>query len=233
MQLIINEILKKANSQLAKIRKVFEKNRIYFEILISISAIIIAIKANEISNRQIDIERKLSQPHFNVEYESVSKSLIIHANEAKYENLMCEIISTIELRYPDSTGFIRHSSRVYIYDNMRDPFQPKLGVKMNFNLIDQNDSVYINVGECFINYITNKFPPYSGFIFLKTYLKLSYIDFYGEGNIIYYDISQGLGFRIDNEFGKKIFDNTSRYIVKLEKLPYFFDFATSNYYRLY
>ena len=175
----IKNILKKVNAFLINLRMVLEKNKIYFEILASFSVILIAIKANEISNQQISIQRELSQPHFEVEYDLTNKSLFINQNGGTFDDLSSSVQLRICLTYPD-TMRLDYENYIYLYDDMLNYFSPKVGSPTTLYFINQYDTHYTSFAKSYLEYCEDKFGPDYGWSDFETYIMLSYIDIYGE-----------------------------------------------------
>lgn len=214
----LKNISKRINSFLISLRMVLVKNRIYFEILASISIIIIAVKANEISNHQISIQNKLSQPYFNIDYDLNERSVLIHTTEGRFDNLFCETVSIINLSFPCNIGLLKDNIYIRVFNNCIQPFQPEVGKRMKLDLINENDTIYTSFEAKFKEYCNDNLKMFFGRMYFDTYLKLTYRDFYGEIHRKYYDISTGKGYLVSEEYGKELFNNQLDYYYNLEKM---------------
>lgn len=193
------------------------KNKIYFEILSTIAIIFIAIQANKLISFQNRLSIKNSQPHFrieNIEKDNLSIIKIDHLS-GYYQNLSCEIVSKISFWHSDSTG--SNSNDFYIINNATFPFQPNLteGI-MNVLHLEKNDSLINEVNKRFKKYSLTRYS--ASWIWLKTYLKLGYLDVNNSHQVLYFDISIDNGFLIEDKYGEELFDNLSHHYYALEDM---------------
>ena len=182
-------------------RKWLNKNKIFFEVAMTLAVVFIAIQANNISQAQIEIEKTNLQPHFSIREMKDNKLEIVHT-EGKYENLKITTISKLNFSFNDGSnlylkyGFLADNYSSYRLSNLSD--------EIHLNMVTESDSIYQSFKNKFKQYISNNFNDKNPEFYMRTYIELTYNDFEGNFRNKYYDITDH-PFQIPYQRGDRLF----------------------------
>lgn len=196
------------------------RNKIKWEVLttivISITSVFVAIKANDISNLQAEIAINSALPTIEVDekvtaensFNGKERSIIEISNlGGKINNYQSKVITFLECQYSneDKVLFERYNIPVisYYYVYMRSG-----AITGVIEEIDTSNS-YDILKELDIHIMDfNKEQEYQQTIVaeLCSYLEIRYIDLLGEKRRLYYQIDSSGAFVLDDEVGQKKFD---------------------------
>lgn len=204
--------------RIKKIRKLLEKNKIFFEIITTVALVFIAIQANNISQNQMRIEKKKSQPSFAIEYRD--NYLTINHNSGTFSNLRCSIVSTILASVENGNNENGHDVKeLFIIENSIWDFVPQINESIELKLITAKDSIFKEAEELHFNSINPNPKEFWATVFqLRTYIRFMYNDFEGEPQKEYYTLVNGKGFKISPNKGDLLFDLTGHAMLSLDKL---------------
>jgi len=178
------------------IRKWLNNNKIFFEIAASLSVIFIAIQANTISKAQVENSELINQPNFTIS-KLENGNILIDSDSFRYTNLELTTGSELSFTYTRkdsiSDSYILHfPEELIIHDNFRYITNPNTSNEIELDLIEEKDSLFLASKNSMKSYFEKKYRKDIdiGNYFIQTFLELSYYDFKGKKQVIFFDITR-------------------------------------------
>ena len=179
-----------------KIRKWLNSNKIFFEIAASLSVIFIAVQANNISKIQVENSELINQPNFKIN-KLPNGNLLINSDSYRYNNLELSTASLLRYTYTtinlkDEVYVLHLPEDLIIYDNFRSITYPDLSKEIELGLVEETDSLFLaskNAMQTFFEKKLSKTVEIGNYS-LQTFLEISYFDFKGNEQVLYFDITR-------------------------------------------
>lgn len=186
-------------------RKWLNKNKIFFDILTTLSLVFIAVQANIISKTQVENNEITLQPSFFIQKLENNNVVINHDNN-KFTNLELTVSSI--LFYSFTTGNTMYFPEdLIVEDNFRYITDFKYSEEIELDLIIESDSIFKASKQSLKDYFETQYEEKVeiGNHKLMTYLELAYFDFKGKRQTLYYDITRNPR-RIPEQMASRVFN---------------------------
>lgn len=178
------------------IRKWLINNKIFFEIAASLSVIFIAIQANIISKAQVENSELINQPIFTIN-KLDNGNILIDSDSFRYTNLELTIGSELYFTYTikgsiPNSQILRFPEEIIIEDNFRYITNPNTSSEIELDLVGEKDSLFLASKNSMKSYFEKKYKKGIDIdnYLIHTFLELSYYDFKGKEQVIFFDITK-------------------------------------------
>lgn len=180
-------------------------------IFVGIASLIISLQSNAIYKLQANISKSSELPRFEIVeeyvYEDNSYEILISNSGGKCYNYESEIITFLDCsQYSNLSSYYCEALIPLYYSYYSESYNSsdKEGLIQTLKCLDQNGIVdKLNTD---IDVFNKENQDQELFVFLKSYIKITYINFMGEEETEYYSYENWNSGLLDKKMGKRIFN---------------------------